>query len=116
MILMWNMVWILVSVIMGAAGQVLLKFGAMHPNESMSGPLRMLNLYNAGGIFLYGASALIWMFVLRKVELSYAYPFVSLAYIIVLVASYYFFGESINTYKIAGLVLIVGGIAFISRA
>ena len=46
------------------------------------------------------------LFVLSKVELSFAYPFLSLAYVVVAVFAYFVFKEDVNALRIAGIGLI----------
>lgn len=53
---------------------------------------------------------------LRKVDLSYAYPMVSFGYVFVIIASALLFGETINFMKITGMVCIVAGILFIAKS
>ena len=55
-------------------------------------------------------AALSWMAVLTKFEISYAYPFMSISFVIVLILGWALFGESMTTPKIAGTALIVAGI------
>jgi drug/metabolite transporter (DMT)-like permease len=55
-------------------------------------------------------AGLTWMAALTQLELSHAYPFVSVTFILVLVMSAVFFGESITAYKAVGMSLIVGGL------
>ena len=55
-------------------------------------------------------ASLCWMAAMTKFELSYAYPFTSLSFILVLILSGLFFHEPITIYKIIGSVLIVSGI------
>lgn len=62
--------------------------------------------------FLAGIS---WMLAMTKFEISYAYPFVSLNYILVLVAGSIFFDESISMSKLAGSALVVLGIIVIAK-
>lgn len=57
-----------------------------------------------------------WMAALTKFELNYAYPFMSLSFILVAVCSSILFGESLTAGKIIGLVLIVSGLIVGSRA
>ena len=51
-----------------------------------------------------------WVAALSKFELSYAYPFMSLNFVFVVVVATLAFGESLNTFKLVGLGLIVGGV------
>ncbi len=51
-----------------------------------------------------------WMAAMTKLELSHAYPFMSLSFVLVLVLSALVFHEPVNAWKIAGLALITVGI------
>ena len=53
---------------------------------------------------------LCWMAAMTKLELSFAYPFMSLSFVLVLVLSGLFFHEPITLPKITGMILIVAGI------
>jgi multidrug transporter EmrE-like cation transporter len=53
---------------------------------------------------------LCWLAAMTKFELSYAYPFMSLAFVLVLFLSALFFKEAITIPKVLGLTLIVAGI------
>lgn len=75
----------------------------------------LLNPWVMTGIvatFLAGVS---WMLAMTKFEISYAYPFVSLNYILVLVAGVLLFNENFNTAKLVGSVLVILGVIVISR-
>lgn len=114
---MYNLLLIIASVLTGAFGQIFLKAGALKINESaLSGILKFTNFSILFGFLFYGLSSLIWIFVLRKVQLSYAYPFVSLGYIVVFIASYFLFHETISLYRSIGITLILIGILFIARS
>src|SRR5436853_3984081 len=63
------------------------------------------------GAFL---AMLCWMAAMTKFELSYAYPFMSLAFVFVLILSSLLFHETVTTMKVMGLVLIVLGIIIAS--
>lgn len=56
-------------------------------------------------------AALAWMAAMTRLDLSHAYPFTSLAFVLVMVASAVFFHEPLTAPKIAGVVLICLGIA-----
>jgi multidrug transporter EmrE-like cation transporter len=51
-----------------------------------------------------------WMAAMTKLELSHAYPFMSLAFVLVLVLSAWVFHEPITAPKLIGLALIVAGL------
>jgi multidrug transporter EmrE-like cation transporter len=54
--------------------------------------------------------------VLSRVELSFAYPFLSLAYVVVAAYAYFVFKEDVNNFRIAGIALICMGTILISRS
>jgi multidrug transporter EmrE-like cation transporter len=56
------------------------------------------------------------LIVLSKVQLSYAYPFLSLAYVVVAAYSYFFFAEDIGLARLAGIGLIVAGTILIAQS
>ena len=74
---------------------------------------------NAGiilGLALYLVGFVLWAKVLSTVDISLAYPiFISLAFVIVVVGSRIFFGESLNPLKILGIAVIALGIIVVSR-
>lgn len=53
---------------------------------------------------------------LTRFDLSYAYPFMALSFVFVLLLSSWFFHESVTTLKVIGVVLIVAGIAIGSQS
>lgn len=55
-------------------------------------------------------ASLFWMAAMTKFEISFAYPFMSLSFILVLILSIYIFGETFTWGKVLGLLLIVAGI------
>jgi uncharacterized membrane protein len=61
-------------------------------------------------------ASLFWMAALSKFELSFAYPFMSLSFVLVFILSVFLFNDSVTLYKVVGLVLIVLGIVISSRS
>lgn len=55
-----------------------------------------------------------WMAALSRFDLSFAYPFMSLNFLVVVALSVFLFGESMNVYKLSGLLLICVGVAIVS--
>jgi multidrug transporter EmrE-like cation transporter len=60
-------------------------------------------------------AALAWMAAMTRLELSRAYPFVSLSFVLVLVFSAALFDETLTVSKVLGIVLILAGIVVGSR-
>ena len=67
------------------------------------------------GLSLYAISSVVWLFVLKKFELSVAYPSLALTYIIIVVLSAIFFKEPLTINKILGVLLIFFGVFFIYK-
>ncbi|HEX9684395.1 MAG TPA: EamA family transporter [Burkholderiales bacterium] len=65
-----------------------------------------------GGLLVAAAA---WMAALTKLDLSHAYPFTSLAFVLVALASAWLFHEPLTVPKIAGVVLICLGVAIGSQ-
>jgi multidrug transporter EmrE-like cation transporter len=68
----------------------------------------------ASGLLAAVVASLAWMAALSKFELSYAYPFTSLNFVLVVFISIVVFGEAIDAYKLAGLALILTGVYVLS--
>ena len=60
-------------------------------------------------------ASLAWMAAISRFELSYAYPFMSLNFVVVVLLSFLLFNEALNPYKIVGLGLICIGVFVLSR-
>ena len=119
-----NLILILASIILGVCGQLAMKNGMMGVKLSASsvavlvnGFLRaLMNPFVIGGIGLYAMSALIWLMVLSRVELSFAYPLVSIGYIAVVLLSRVLFHEHVTGVRIAGALVICAGVFLITRS
>ncbi len=120
-----SIVLILFSVIGGGFGQVLLKKGMI-----IIGPLLDVSAQNIiptaikvitnpfvfGGLAVYGFSTALWLVALSRVELSFAYPFVSLSYIIMVFASWLLFQESVSALRLVGIATVLTGVIIISQS
>lgn len=71
--------------------------------------------YIFSSFFAAFLASLTWMAAVTKFEISYAYPFMSLAFVLVLIFSYVLFNESLTIPKVLGLVLIIVGIIIASK-
>ena len=117
-------VYIMISVVGGAIGQVLLKkgMGSMGPLtltlQSVFGVLWKMatNPYVVIGLIIYLTGTVFWLTALSRVELSFAYPFASLSYLLMLLASWLLFKEDINLMRIAGTAIIVLGVLVVARS
>ncbi len=68
------------------------------------------------GFFAAFIASFFWMAAMTKFDISYAYPFMSLAFVLVFLLSVVLFNEAITWHKVAGLLLIVAGIIVTSRS
>ena len=110
---------LLISVSLGAGGQLCLKYGVSLLGEGAS----MLTLikgiftpYVFSGFALYGLSSIIYLNVLSKLDLSYAYPFVALSFVMVTALSWYFLHETLPLLRIVGLTLIMAGVLTVAAS
>jgi drug/metabolite transporter (DMT)-like permease len=117
-------VYILISVVGGAIGQILLKkgMGDMGPLTITAGQVlniiwRMAtNPYVVVGLGIYMCGTLFWLVALSRVQLSFAYPFASLSYGLMLLAAWLLFREDISLLRVIGTAVIVAGVLIISRS
>ena len=116
--------FILFTVMTNAAAQLMLKYGMMTMGPlSFAGVnpvIKILQIVFSPWIFLglcvFVISMASHLFVLSKVELSFAYPFLSLAYVAVAVFAYFVFREDLNAYRVAGIALICVGTVLIAQS
>jgi undecaprenyl phosphate-alpha-L-ara4N flippase subunit ArnE len=89
-----------------AAGQVLFKLAATRGNvvDILAAPALW------AGLVLYGAVTLMWVLLLRQIDLARAYPFIAFTFILVPALSVLLLGERVGPYYALGVALIVAGI------
>lgn len=102
------------SILLGGVGQFLLKLGADRIKTEATLWLTLWRLawipQLSLGLICFGTSFLLWIFVLRRLPLSIAYPMVSLNYVIVTLLAVLVLHERFTLYKLAGLALIMLGV------
>jgi multidrug transporter EmrE-like cation transporter len=110
---------VVLSTFISAAAQVLIKTGAnrMAGHPSLFTTLLSLVLIPSlfGGYALYAVMTVILVVALRHGELSVLYPIIALSYIWVAILSVIVFHESMNGFKVAGIALIIAGVAVLGR-
>ena len=100
-----------IGILAGIAGQMLLKAGSDAPTL-VAQILRPSTLL---GLALYGSAAFLYIFALRKIPVSVAFPSVSLSYAIAAVLGHFLFGEPFGIKQIGGIALIMGGVVLINQ-
>jgi len=116
-----NLILIISSVFLNAIAQIFLKTGmtSLSPinfNDSILKTTQsiILNPYNLLGFLSYGLSIIVWLWVLYKVDVSFAYPFQALGYILVTFLAWMLFNEEINMLKIIALTFISLGLIILA--
>jgi len=117
-----NIILILLSVLLNCAAQLLIRKGMLVEGEvGMQNMLShvgsmITNVWLWGAMICYALSIFLWMSVLSKVEVSYAYPFLSVGYVVSAIAGYALFNENLSPIRIAGIIVICIGVILISRS
>ena len=117
---------ILISVTLAAVAQLTLKHGMNvvtgNGTEplSLSEPLATVKRIALTpsvwiGLMIFAVSAAVWLLVLSRVSLSFAYPFASLTYVLILVFDRFVLHQPISGLRYAGVGLIIAGLFLISR-
>jgi drug/metabolite transporter (DMT)-like permease len=113
-----RLVQVLLSVFGISLGQMLLKMAALNLKNPDAMGIWVagycINVYLIGGVFLLGMSTLLWIWVLRTLSLSIAYPFMAMAFILVPLLAHFLLQEPIGWRNLAGGALIVIGVAVVS--
>ena len=69
-----------------------------------------------GGIGCYVISVVVWILALSRVEVSIAYPMLSIGYVINALAAWYLFGEAVTIARLAGIGIIIIGVYVVARS
>jgi drug/metabolite transporter (DMT)-like permease len=115
---------ILFDVFLNVTGQLSLKYGmAKIGNFSLSvstlPPVFLKaasNLYILFGLLCYGLGFMVWLVVLSKAEVSYAYPLISLGYVFTAILARAIFGEAVGATRLAGICVTCLGVFLIARS
>lgn len=117
---------LLLSVLLGAAGQLSIKKGVMLLKASfgqdlsipliLQNPLRVLaNPYVLLGFSAYAVSSLVWLTLASRYRLSLIYPMVAMGYVFVVIGSIIVFRDRPTYYTWIALVLIVSGVSLLAK-
>jgi drug/metabolite transporter (DMT)-like permease len=113
---------IVFSVMLAAVGQFLLKMGMLKVgkmDDLARAPSTLLGAFTnplvIAGLSVFAVSALSWLLVLSRVNLSIAYPMVSLGYVAVVILSHFILKEQIKPITIVGCLVIGLGVFLIAR-
>ncbi|AJC65192.1 MULTISPECIES: EamA family transporter [Dickeya] len=116
---------IIFSVFFSSSSQLLLKKGAAQisiPHQIDLANITKLigeitfNFYLFSGILFQVVALLSWVYVLKKVDVSFAYPFISLGFVFVMLMGYLIFNESLTLMKVIGTLVIILGVFIMGKA
>lgn len=114
---------VLLSVSLSALAQVTMKRGVSGPEIQglLGSPLNAVwafagNAHVLLGLAMYGVSAVAWLFVLARLDVSLAYPFVALGFILTMLLGALVLGEQVGVMRVAGTVLVSLGVALLARS
>ena len=115
------------SIILSACAQLFMKISMLqlqqHDEPGFGSSLLFIIFENnavliwlIAGLACYALSMLSWMFALTKYELSFAYPFLGITYVLVYLGAVYWqqIGEQLSWQRTAGIVLILVGVVFVN--
>jgi drug/metabolite transporter (DMT)-like permease len=117
------LVCIVLSGALGVAGQVILKLGMAALGPLALGPEALpavvaelaLDPLIGLGVVVYTSGTFFWLIALSRLDLSYAYPFASLNYVLILLVSWAALGEQPSPLRLAGVVAICLGVWAMAR-
>jgi drug/metabolite transporter (DMT)-like permease len=111
---------LLISIVLGAGGQLLFKAAArsLPPFSELGLWKLLLAMFTTpailAGFACFFISSLLWIVAIRNIPLSMAYPMVALSYIVIFTGSYFLFSEALSWRHWSGAALIVMGILLIT--
>lgn len=116
--------YVLTTLFLTVYGQLVLKWQMIGVGALPEGAIEklvflmrlLLNPWILSGMVAAFAASLAWMAAMTRLEMSYAYPFMSLAFVLVMIFGVLFLGEAFNGPKLIGTSLVIAGLVVIARA
>lgn len=114
---------IIIAVTIGVAGQLFIKIGINSITNLDFCTQFLTSFYRIFfapfviiGILIYFSSTFFWLYAISKVDLSFAYPFLALSYVLIVFASQCFLGENVSFLRWVGVCVICFGVFLISKS
>ena len=119
---------LLLGVALSAAAQIALKVAMMSPaiqgqvaGGGIESPTALAGVMLStpmlyAGLGLYGISVLVWLYVLSKVDVSLAYPFVGLGIVLTTLCGHFLLGENVGAMRVVGCLVVAGGLVLVARS
>ena len=114
-----------IGIIMGSIGGILMKVGASHFGKIQIDSFHALVLFFAkmftditvlSGMTLYFLSAVVWLYLLTKLEISLVQPILALTYVITPILAIIFLGENVPPLRWIGIGVVIIGVFLIARS
>lgn len=115
---------IVFGVMLNAVAQLLLKAGTRTigqfefsaANVWPIGWSLATNPHIVGGLSCYVVSVVVWIMALSRVEVSIAYPMLSLGYIVNAFFAWWLFGEALTVTRLVGMGIIIIGVYLVAKS
>jgi len=115
---------VLTGVLLNAVAQLMLKagtnaIGAFQFSTANLAPIGWkvaTQPFILGGLACYVVSVVVWILALSRVEVSIAYPMLSVGYVVNAVAAYFLFGEAMGVQRLVGIGIIILGVYIVARS
>ncbi|MFY0597533.1 MAG: hypothetical protein JXQ85_13970 [Cognatishimia sp.] len=113
---------VITSVCLSGLGQVAFKLGVSRLSFDAGASAIQKTMgfaaspFILAGLAAYGVGTLFWLFALRQLDLSLAYPFVAISFIVVFAIGVVGLGEPWNNTRALGLAIITLGLIVMARA
>lgn len=121
-----DFLWVICGVLLNAVAQLLLKSGASStgpiligaPGTALARSALDLAQHPAilGGLACYAVSVVVWIVALSRVDVSIAYPMLSIGYVVNALLAGWLFGEDVNAQRWLGIGVIVVGVVLVARS
>jgi multidrug transporter EmrE-like cation transporter len=109
------------SVSLSALAQTAFKIGVSRVEIASSASLLgkaiafVFSPYVLLGLSLYAVGTVLWLFALRQLDLSLAYPFVAMSFVMVTASGVFFLGETVSMTRLVGLCFVIVGLIVMAR-
>ena len=116
--------YLFAGILLNAGAQLLLKAGTLRLGEVSLAPSTLIptlgelatNLPIIAGLCLYAFSVITWIAGLSRVDVSIAYPLLSLGYVVNAIAAYYLFDEALSPQRLLAIGIILLGVFILARS
>ena len=113
-----QIILLIIYVLSTSSGLIFLKLGTTNgmPISFVENALKFnFNFYSLAGIFLYGLSFLLYIYLISKFDLGFIIPITTaLVYVLIFVASFIIFKEAFTIIKVAAISLIIFGVILLN--